>query len=230
MSGYPSHRFFNIISAQFTTFMVQDRIIGDYGFSLQEIQFIEGFSEFLAPETILVIGNAHGWSTVALALIFPHANVVAIDTRQEGITFTNTLARKNRLNIIAVQGRSPDDVQTIFTNHCTTPLDLIVIDADHHIDSIVKDFFAVQSLMKDDGILLFHDIIDHGLMPGFLDILKNSKMHGRLLTRTSSGIGIAFRQIQEDFLSYINCFNDNPDDYHRYVNLMAKIAGVERPC
>lgn len=229
MSGYPSHRFYNVISSQFTTFMVKDRIIGDYGLSLQEIQFIEGLSEFTKPETIFVIGNSHGWSTVALALIFPNSKVVAMDIQQNGIIFTNTVARKNSLNIIAVQGRSPDDVQAIFTNHCPTPLDLVIIDADHHIDAIVKDFFAIYSLLSDSGIVLLHDIIDHGLMPGFLDILKKSKMHGKLLTRTSSGMGIAFRQAHKDFISYINCFNDNPDDYNNYMKLMANIAGVEEP-
>src|SRR5262245_733219 len=49
------------------------------GIALQEIYFAECLFERFHPTRILVIGNSFGWSTFALALTNPSANVVAID-------------------------------------------------------------------------------------------------------------------------------------------------------
>jgi len=49
------------------------------GISLSEITFFEALCEQLRPARIFIIGNAFGWSTLALGLINRAARVVAID-------------------------------------------------------------------------------------------------------------------------------------------------------
>ncbi|MBF0131279.1 MAG: hypothetical protein HQL75_01670 [Magnetococcales bacterium] len=72
----------------------------------------------------------------------------------------------------------------------------------------------------------FLNIIGHGLRLGFLDILKESKMHEKLLTRTSSGIGMVVRRIHGYFSSHVHGFNDHQNNDTRAMILIAQIAGI----
>ncbi len=225
MSGYPAHRFFNIIAAQFTTFLKDGMLVGDFGLSLQEVQFLEGCAAYLNPETILVVGNAHGWSTVALALMFPDANVIALDIDADGIAFTNDLARKNGLNITCNSGRSPEDVARFVRQQGVETLDLILIDVCHTVEAVQNDFSAIHPFLNENSVILFHDLMDHKMVPGFVAILKKTGLYGKLLTRTTSGMGVAYQQLSPHLESYLDCFNDQPEYYNFYRDQIEHLTG-----
>ncbi|MBF0349086.1 MAG: class I SAM-dependent methyltransferase [Magnetococcales bacterium] len=225
MGGYPAHRLFNIIAAQFTTFLKDGMLVGDFGLSLQEVQFLEGFTDYLNPGTILVVGNAHGWSTVALALMFPEASVIAVDIDSDGIAFTNGLARKNGLNITCISGRSPEDVSRIVRQQGLKTLDLILIDACHTVEAVENDFSAIHPYLNENSVILFHDLMDHKMVPGFVAILKKTGLYGKLLTRTTSGMGVAYQQVSPQLASYLDCFNDHPENYNHYRDQIEHLSG-----
>jgi hypothetical protein len=79
ITGYSPFHFFNLRDVPFTVFLKHNTISGCPGLALQEIMFVEQFRDFIAPQRVLIIGNAYGWSTIALALTFPSAKIVAID-------------------------------------------------------------------------------------------------------------------------------------------------------
>jgi hypothetical protein len=54
------------------------------GLSLHELYFLECIASTIEANAILIIGNAFGWSTLALSLLFPTAHVLAIDNATEG--------------------------------------------------------------------------------------------------------------------------------------------------
>lgn len=99
----PSH-FDNYPAAAFTWFIRDgESLTNGLGIALQEIYFLECLFARFRPARLFVIGNAIGWSTLALALLNPDARVLAIDAgtdrnAREGIEFTNAVARDEGLS------------------------------------------------------------------------------------------------------------------------------------
>ena len=73
VSGLSPYHVHNKRDAPFTTFVKNKKMFGSPGLALQEVMFLENFRDYIAPERILVVGNAYGWSTVVTALVFPRA-------------------------------------------------------------------------------------------------------------------------------------------------------------
>ena len=116
--------------------------------------FLEQFPDLISPQRILIIGNAFGWSTIALALMFPNAKTVAIDPNIQGVNFTNDLIAKNNLSARAVAGRSPEDVAVVVRDHLGGPADFSLIDAIHTNEAVTADFAAVKSVATDQALFL----------------------------------------------------------------------------
>jgi Methyltransferase domain len=144
VTGHSPFHFFNWRDAPFTRFLKGKEIHGTFGIALQEVMFIERFREFISPRRILIIGNAHGWSTIALALIFPDAKIVAIDPDPIGVEFTNRLIAANGLPATAVVASSPADVTRVVNQHLDGPVDFSLIDAIHENEAVKADFDAVK--------------------------------------------------------------------------------------
>ena len=73
------------------------------GISPIEAYFLETLAESYNPKNIFIVGNAFGWSTIIMALLWPKAKIVAIDSGIEGIDnfawieLTNKIASVNIL-------------------------------------------------------------------------------------------------------------------------------------
>ena len=208
LTGYSPFHFFNVRDISFTIFLKDNRIWGCPGVALQEVMFFERFRDYIAPRRVLVIGNAFGWSTIALALIFPDAKTVAIDPDGEGVNFTNELIAKNNLSARAVVGRSPQDVAAVVEKHLGGPVDFALIDAVHNNDAVMADFAALKPVATDNAFYLFHDVINWNMVEGFNAILAKYKLKGKVFTRTPSGMALAYTDVPPDFESYLNCFTE----------------------
>jgi hypothetical protein len=216
ITGYSPFHFFNVRDAPFTVFFKNNTIRGCPGIALQEIMFFEQFREFISPERVLVIGNAFGWSTIALALAFPKAATVAIDPNNVGVDFTNDLIAKNGLSARAVVGRSPEDVASIVGQHLGGSVDFCLIDAIHTNEAMVADFSAIKPVAAEQAFYLFHDVINWNITDGFNDILARYQLMGKIFTRTASGMALAYSSITPEFENYLNCFTEPAGIFRTY--------------
>jgi hypothetical protein len=211
VTGHSPFHFFNWRDAPFTRFVKGKAIHGEFGMALQEVMFVEHFGAFISPHRILIIGNAHGWSTIALSLIFPEARIIAMDADPVGVEFTNRLIAANGLRAKAVISRSPDDVTRVVNEHLDGSVEFSLIDAMHTNDAIKNDFAAVKDVASNNAYYLFHDvIINWNMIEGFKELLATHQFHGKVFTRTASGMALAYQNLSPDFLAYLDCFTDPP--------------------
>lgn len=203
--------------APFTTVYKDDKqLTTGGGISLQEIYFLEClFSEY-QPKNIFCIGNAFGWSSLAIALLNPDAKVVCIDAGIEGvdndagIELTNRIARSEKLNLSVIKGFSPGDVGYIVKECFDKPLDFVFVDGLHTNEQLLKDYNAVSKHIHPDSILLFHDIIEFKMTDAFDQIVYSFNKQHRILHRYESGMGILLpRDPPTTFVDVINAFTEN---------------------
>lgn len=209
LTGHSSKHMYDWTDAPFTRFFDGSGIVGCAGLSLYEIMFMEPLGGFIDPKSILVIGNAHGWSTIALALIFPKAKIVAIDPDEGGVELTNRLAKANGLSIEVVTAYSPGGVKPACAAHLESDVDLTLIDALHTNEAIKVDFGAAAEVSAENAVYLFHDVINWRMTAGLKDIQQTSGLNARILTRTPSGMAAVYREISPEFQAYLDCFTDN---------------------
>lgn len=193
----PSH-FGNFALAPFTWFIKDGAsLTNGLGIALQEIYFAECLFDGFHPERILVIGNSSGWSTFALALLNPSAQVVAIDAgldrnSVEGIEFTNRVAAEEGLSACAVRGASPQDVPSVVRATGLAPIDCALIDGYHSVEQVERDFDAVSPHAAAHCVYLFHDVQSFDLHRGIERIAAKSGLSWDLLLGTPSGMAVMY--------------------------------------
>lgn len=178
------------------TWIVRDgtSVTDGVGISPQELYLLENLAQAQPARQIFVIGNAFGWSTLALALANPDARVVAIDAgvdenTVEGLDVTTRIAKQLGLDVTALRATSPQNVAEVVENTLGS-IDLAFVDGFHSREQIVRDYRALAPLMTDDGIVVFHDVIFCDLVSGFDQIVKDSGWWGRLLPATTTGMAL----------------------------------------
>jgi hypothetical protein len=168
------------------------------GIAFAELAFLEHLFAVIHPRRLFVVGNAFGWSTLALAILNPDARVVAIDfcpteVEEEGIDFTNKMGTRLGLDVRARKGKSPDNVAAIVDAELGGPVDFALIDGWHTNEAQRADFEAVKAAAGDDCVYLFHDVVNLLLADGFAAIAKdNPALYSSLLFRTPSGMAISY--------------------------------------
>jgi len=186
------------------------------GIALAEIYFLENLTAARPPKNIFVIGNAFGWSTLALALMCPGAKIVAIDwcprpDEEEGLAVTNDLAREFEADVIALKGKSPVDVPEIVKKHFRDPVDFVLIDGGHTSEHQNLDFDACKGIASSDCVYVFHDVINFGMVDGFVDIARaNPHLISSLLFRTPSGMAVSYpTELDAELGPVVNAFTEN---------------------
>lgn len=204
--------------APFTAVYKDDKILSTGGgISLQEVYFLEClFSEY-QPKNIFCIGNAFGWSSIAISLLNPDAKVICIDAGIEGddndagIDLTNRISHNEGLNLTVIKGFSPGDVGHIVKDCFEDPLDFVFIDGLHTNEQLLKDYNAVSKHIHPDTILLFHDIIEFKMTASFDQIVYNFNKQHRILRRCESGMGILLPLNPPlPIVNAVNAFSENP--------------------
>jgi hypothetical protein len=138
-----------------------------------------------------------GFSTLAIAMAAPQARVVAIDTgldaqSREGLALTRKIAAAEALDVVALQGASPEDVASTAQEGAQGhPIGCVFIDGYHSNEQVVKDFEAAKAIAASDAVFVFHDVRDGGLRPGLAEIrARHPSFEHHLLEATSSGIAV----------------------------------------
>lgn len=170
------------------------KVTDGLGITPQEIYFLENLAQVRPVSRIFVIGNAFGWSTLALALANPSARVVAIDAgidenTIEGLSVTKTVAKRLKLDVTTVKATSPQDIAAV-VDATLGSIDLAFVDGFHSCEQILKDYQALAPFVTKDGIFVFHDVLFCSLESGFEKIIEESGWCGRILPATTTGMAI----------------------------------------
>lgn len=182
------------------TYMFRDgqQLCEGGGIAFAEIAFLEHLFSAFQPERIFVVGNAFGWSTLALAIMNPSARIVAIDscpteTEEEGIAFANEMGARLGRDVRAAKGKSPEDVPSIIAREMGGPVDFALIDGWHTNEAQRADFEACKAVADGRCVYVFHDVINLLLADGFAAIARdNPQLASTLLFRTPSGMAISY--------------------------------------
>ena len=115
-------------------------------------------------KNIMEIGSAHGGTFYVLCSLFPEeGKKISVD--KGGINPRNKDERVETWahNIHIVKGKSyhEDTVQSVKTLMGEDKLDLLFIDGNHHYGAVKKDYNMYREMVKDGGLIGFHDIKDN---------------------------------------------------------------------
>ena len=197
-TGLPPHRFGGYGGAPFTWFLKDGKsLTNGLGIAMQEVYLLEHLFAAFQPRRALVIGNAFGWSTLAIAALLKGGQVVAIDSGSDrnslaGVDLTNRLAARGQLPAKAVKGTSPGDVAAIVDAALGGPVDFAFIDGLHTSAQVVLDYMAVRAKAAADAVYLFHDVQEFGLGDGIAEIERLADRKATMLAATQSGMAILF--------------------------------------
>ena len=193
----PSH-FDNFPLAPFTWFVRDgESLTNGLGIASQEIYFLECLFARYRPARLFAIGNAMGWSTLALGLLNPDATVLAIDAGLDrnalaGIDFTNGAAAAEGLRVTVRRGRSPEDVARVLADEEMAPVDFAFIDGHHTREQVALDFAAIRPHAAPNCVYLFHDVTTFALAPAIEQVAAANGLGWHLLPGTSSGMALAY--------------------------------------
>ena len=112
------------------------------------------------PQFVLETGTHQGYSTAciaaALRLLGGKRQVVTIDPEPLAQVWADTGLDAN---ITLVKKRSQDakpDVDALMGEHL---FDMLVLDSDHHYETIMDEIMIYEPMLRDGGLMLFHDTL-----------------------------------------------------------------------
>lgn len=125
------------------------------------------------PKYILEIGTANGGTLFLFSKISnDNAEIISIDMPGGGfgggyplwkIPFYNSFASNNqKIHLLRLNSHDQSTLENVKNIIGDRKIDLLFIDGDHSYDGVKSDFDMYKSLMRNNGIIAFHDIVDHG--------------------------------------------------------------------
>jgi hypothetical protein len=110
------------------------------------VSFVESISRIIKPELYVELG-------IYEAETFNRVNArkkIAVDINPISFSYI-----ENNSNVVSICGTSSNLVEYLV--NLENKIDLIFIDADHQVESVVSDFENIEPAMAINGIVLFHD-------------------------------------------------------------------------
>jgi predicted O-methyltransferase YrrM len=188
----------------------------------------------LEPHVVLELGTAQG-ATVANICAISDAEVYTVNALPEQISgqITTFVLSKDEIGFVYRKHGFSGRVVQIFENTKQMDLssyldfdivDFTIIDACHDTDYVINDFLKVLPVLKDEGIVLFHDV-----HPSMKSHLVNSYVACMYLRRLGfnvchlNGTWWAFWQRQGGLL----CFSRWQKFVTLMENILLKIVGYD---
>ena len=125
----------------------------------------------IAPRRILEIGTWEGGTL--LHWLKPGRLVVVVDDEMRRRDEWESWAADRRASFMAIQGKSQDPV-VVTAVESLGPFDLVFIDADHRYEAGFEDWKNYAPMVREGGILAFHDIrrYEHGDLDRLWQLIK----------------------------------------------------------
>ncbi len=185
---------------------------------IRPMQIREEFKDFLtlfkekSPELIVEIGTAYGGSLFALCKLAPeNAFIISIDLPggafgdgyPEWKTPIYKYFKKEKQELILLREDSHLDkslnvIKELLNNK---KIDFLFIDGDHSYEGVKQDFEMYSPLVKQGGVIAFHDVAPNGIkefaggVPIFWKEIKNKYEHKEFvkdIKQLGYGIGCLF--------------------------------------
>ena len=138
------------------------------GGALQNLEEIRAAIDYIRtekPRAICEIGTANGGTNLLLAhTVESIANIVGVDLFIMNGTILRTLLRPGQcLHLINGSSYARPTFERVRAALAGQAIDLLFIDGDHRYEGVKKDFLLYRELVRDGGLIMFHDIVpDHG--------------------------------------------------------------------
>lgn len=178
--------------------------------TLIELYFFEVLSGACAPKRIFVFGNMFGWTTLALAKLFPQAQIIAVDdltlTPKSGLgqDLTRKIVEDAGFNVEVLDLADKDAVTAAINEKCDGQIDLCFLNGFHSEEERRRDFEFIEPFLTDNSILVYHDAV---LLKWYGEARRIAEERPgatcKILTRTTSGLGFIYPAAMEDTLGKI---------------------------
>lgn len=127
---------------------------------IQQVEDCARFCDFLQRENpllMLEIGCNTGADTAIYCEVMPRLNVIAADINPEaGAAIPEEMLP--RVKILApYDSRERVTIDTVSMCLGVRPLDVLLIDGAHDIDSVMADYVNYAPLVRPNGLIAFHD-------------------------------------------------------------------------
>jgi predicted O-methyltransferase YrrM len=160
----------NILSA-----LQKYRGVGYYS-SIEPAQVDEEFKELLElvkeenPEVVMEIGTMdggtlYGWTNVstpdlAISLDLPEGKFGGGYPEEKGKLYRE-FSEKTNFELVRANSHDPSTKENIKELLEDRKIDFLFIDGDHTYEGVKQDFEMYSDLVRDGGVIAFHDICDH---------------------------------------------------------------------
>lgn len=158
----------------------------------------------LKPKNILEIGTCNGgtlfmWSNLASQKVVS-CDLFKNQTRAELYAHFSPPQTGCMVKALVGDSHAPDFKQTVFQEFGGEKVDFLFIDGDHSEQGVRADFNDYKELVREGGIIAFHDVIKNQPVPGnqvfnFWEPVKQQYRHEEFIDDTSQcgfGIGIVY--------------------------------------
>lgn len=137
-----------------------------------EITSLASLVKELKPKIVLEIGTAEGGTLFLFSrLVAPDAKIISIDLPGGNFgggypewkisLYKSFSLPHQRLYLLRENSHLISTQEHIKEIIGTTPVDFLFIDGDHTYEGVKKDFEMYSPLVKEGGVIAFHDIVVH---------------------------------------------------------------------
>lgn len=175
----------------------------------EEIEILAEKTYALKPETIVEIGTKNGGTLYVWSRYFNQARqIVSVDlpggkfgggypkTKQQ---IYRQFSEEAEMDFLLADSHDKTTLQEVH-HLIDNPVDFLFIDADHTYEGVKQDFEMYSGLVRDGGIVAFHDIVHHPNHPDcnvdiFWNEIKSEYEHEELVSSVNqewAGIGILY--------------------------------------
>jgi predicted O-methyltransferase YrrM len=123
-----------------------------------------GFVATERPRRVLEVGTGRGGTLFGIAWASaPGAQILSLDLRlypTQRRSLYGTFVEGRRIEMWEADSHLEETRDRVAAHFGLEPLDLLFIDGDHTYDSVSRDYELYAPLVREGGIVAFHDIVD----------------------------------------------------------------------
>ncbi len=161
------------------------------------------------PEVIVEIGTANGGTLFLFTRVAsPEAKIISIDLPSDDGGYPKWKTplykafslSKQELHLLRADSHNKKTLEKVKKILKGYKVDFLFIDGDHSYEGVKKDFEMYKELVKDDGLIAFHDIV-----PDY------STRYGKPTTSYTGGVPIFWNEIKSNY-RYKEIIEDQDQD------------------
>ncbi len=184
----------------------------------EEIQAALSYIDRAEPRRVCEIGTEDGGTTFLFSSMLSSVElIIGIDLYVQNRPRLNRLHRPGkRLVLLNGSSYSSPVVRRVEKVLKGAELDLLFIDGDHHYEGVKQDFLKYKHLVREDGLILFHDIIqDH------------AARYGKITPAFSGGVPVIWEELKKIYPS--REFVQHPGQDGMGIGIIRYSSSIELP-